>query len=199
MTEREVLMTGIGGQGIQLAAQVLCRAALADGREIQLFGSYGGMMRGGNTEATIVVADGPVQSPPTVGQAWSALVMHHEHFEPVHRLLRPGSVVLLNTTVFEGSFDRAPFVVVEVPATELAGRLGNVMAASMVMLGAFAAATSTVALRSLQDAVAASLPPYRAQHVALNVAALEEGYGAVPGPVAEAWPASRPVEQGVGA
>ena len=194
MTEREVVMTGIGGQGIQLAAQVLCRAALAEGREIQLFGSYGGMMRGGNTEATVVVADAAVESPPTVGRAWGALVMHHEHFDPVHRLLRPGSVVMLNTTVFEGSFERDPFVVVEVPATELAGGVGNVMAASMVMLGAFSRATGIVTLASLQRAVPEALPPYRAQHAALNGAALETGYGAVDRVQAEAWPA----HQGVG-
>ena len=59
--ERELLVTGIGGQGIQLAALVIARAALAEGREVQLFGSYGGMMRGGNTEATLVVADGSVE------------------------------------------------------------------------------------------------------------------------------------------
>jgi hypothetical protein len=46
--ERSMLMTGIGGQGIQLAAQVVARAAVLDGREAQRFGSYGGMMRGGN-------------------------------------------------------------------------------------------------------------------------------------------------------
>ena len=65
-------MTGIGGQGMQLAAAVLARAAVAEGREVQVFGSYGGMMRGGATEATVVVADGPVEAPPTVGEAWSA-------------------------------------------------------------------------------------------------------------------------------
>jgi 2-oxoglutarate ferredoxin oxidoreductase subunit gamma len=193
VTEREVVMTGIGGQGIQLGAQVLCRAALAEGRDIQLFGSYGGMMRGGNTEATVVVADAPVESPPTVGQAWAALVMHHEHFEPVHRLLRPGSVVLLNTTVFEAAFDRDPFTVVEVPATELAGGTGNVMAASMVMLGALSRTTGIVALDTLQQAVPEALPPYRAQHAALNVAALEAGYGAAAGVVAVAWPAPQEV------
>src|SRR4051812_30733915 len=49
--EREVIATGIGGQGIQLAAEVLARAATAEGREVLMFGSYGGMMRGGNTDA----------------------------------------------------------------------------------------------------------------------------------------------------
>jgi len=188
MTEREILMTGIGGQGIQLAAQVLCRAALAEGRDVQLFGSYGGMMRGGNTEATIIVADGPVEAPPTVSRAWSALAVHHEHFAPVARLLGPGAVVLVNKTVFEAAVDSDRFSVVEVPATELAGNAGNVMAASMVMLGAFSAATGIVSLSSLQDAVGEALPPYRSQHVALNVTALGLGHGAVSGQVTEAWP-----------
>ena len=62
----ELLITGIGGQGVQLAAQVIASAVIAEGREVQLFGSYGGMMRGGNTEATLVVADGPIEAPPTI-------------------------------------------------------------------------------------------------------------------------------------
>ncbi len=71
--ERELLLTGIGGQGVQLAAAVLAQAAVAEGREVQLFGSYGGMMRGGATEATVVVADEPIEAPPTVEPAWSAV------------------------------------------------------------------------------------------------------------------------------
>src|SRR3954470_1873705 len=110
-------MTGIGGQGIQLAAQVLARAALAEGREVQMFGSYGGMMRGGNTEATVVIADGPIESPPTVGTTWSAILMHHDYSEPTIKRLRAGSVVLVNSSVF-GSFTADGCRVIEVPATD---------------------------------------------------------------------------------
>ena len=83
--ERELLLTGIGGQGVQLAAQVLARAAIAEGRSVQMFGSYGGMMRGGNTEATVVIADGAIEAPPTVADAWSAIFMHHDFSEPTSR------------------------------------------------------------------------------------------------------------------
>jgi Pyruvate/2-oxoacid:ferredoxin oxidoreductase gamma subunit len=187
--ERELLVTGIGGQGIQLAAQVVARAALAEGREVQLFGSYGGLMRGGNTEATLVVADGPVEAPPTVGSAWSAIVMHHDYSGPTLALLRAGSVVLLNSTVFERPIDRDAYVVVDVPATDLAVELGNIMTASMVMVGAYSAVTGLVGIDALVDAVAASLPSYRAQHVALNQAALRAGYDAAPEVRVDAWAA----------
>jgi Pyruvate/2-oxoacid:ferredoxin oxidoreductase gamma subunit len=182
-----LLLTGIGGQGVQLAAHVLARAAIIDGREVQMFGSYGGLMRGGNTEATVVVADGPIEAPPTVGDTWSAILMHHDYSEPTIGRLRPGSVVLVNSTVFEGTFDRTPYTVVDVPATDIAIELGNIMTASMVMLGAYSATTDLVSLDSLDDAIAASLPSYRTQHVARNVEAIRAGFDAAPRALAPAW------------
>jgi Pyruvate/2-oxoacid:ferredoxin oxidoreductase gamma subunit len=101
--ERELIVTGIGGQGIQLAAAVVARAAVEENREVQVFGSYGGMMRGGPTESTVVIADRPVETPPTVGTAWSVILMHHEHADHALGCLRPGSVLLVNSTVVSGA------------------------------------------------------------------------------------------------
>ena len=184
--ERELVLTGIGGQGVQLAAQVLARAAIAEGRSAQMFGSYGGMMRGGNTEATLVIADGDIGAPPTVAETWSAIFMHHDFSEPTRAKLHSGSLVLVNTTVFEGSFGDE-YQVVDVPATDLAVDLGNIMTASMIMLGAYAAATGMVALDSLDAAVTASLPSYRSQHVARNVAAIRAGFEFAPRDLSPAW------------
>ena len=89
--------------------------------------------------------------------------------------------MLVNTTVFEGGFDPVELRVVEIPATDLAVELGNIMTASMVMLGAYVAASPAwSSFDALDAAVAESLPPYRTQHVALNVAALAAGRDAVP-------------------
>ena len=190
--ERELIATGIGGQGVQLAAQIVARAAVHDGLEVQMFGSYGGMMRGGNTEATLVIADGAIGAPPTVAETWSAIFMHHDFSEPTRAKLRSGSLVLVNSTVFEGSFaptqdQPSEYQVLEVPATDLAVDLGNIMTASMIMLGAYTAATGMVALDSLDAAVTASLPSYRSQHVARNVAAIRAGFEFAPRDLAPAW------------
>src|SRR5215831_5058684 len=117
--ERELLITGIGGQGVQLAAQVIARAATLEGREVCFFGIYGGMMRGGSTESTVVVADAPIEAPPVVSQTWSAIGMHDEYWEPVERKLRPGGVVLVNDATFTRTV-RDDVHVERVRATELA-------------------------------------------------------------------------------
>src|ERR1700746_2319596 len=98
--ERELLITGIGGQGIQLAAQVLARAATLEGREVMYLGLYGGMMRGGNTHSTLVVGDAPIPSPPVVSRAWAAIAMHDDYFAPVEAKLRTGAIVLVNDATF---------------------------------------------------------------------------------------------------
>src|SRR5262245_26567720 len=123
--EREVLFTGIGGQGIQLAAQVLARAALAEGREVMLFGSYGGTMRGGPTDSTLVVADAPVGTPPIVSRAWSAIAMHPSYFPGVAAKLVPDAVVVLNTSLFSDPPADGRWRVHGVPATRLASECGS--------------------------------------------------------------------------
>src|SRR5260370_152470 len=129
ITERELLLTGIGGQGVQLAAQVVARAAALEGRNVMLFGVYSGVMRGGNSDATVVVAEGPVQAPPIVSHAWSAVVLHPRYWEPLRARLVPDAVVIVNSSLFEEPVDGDRWQVFNVAATQVATEdLGNPMA-----------------------------------------------------------------------
>jgi len=188
-TEREVLLTGIGGQGIQLAARTLALAAIRDGREVMVFGVYGGVMRGGNTDATVVIGDGPLWTPPTVDEAWSAIAMHHAYWADVRDRLRPGGIAVIDTSIFRGDTGLTGAAFLGLEATTIATGLGNPMGGSMVALGAFAAATGLVTLDALLGAAAAVLPPYRASHAEANARSLQAGFEHVAAPLATAWPA----------
>ena len=180
------MLTGIGGQGVQLAARIVANAAVLEGREVMMFGVYGGSMRGGNTDATLVVADEPILSPPVVSRAWSAIAMHHEFWPPVQARLRPGAVVLVNATLFEGSLDRSAQRVIEVPASDLATQLGAPLAASLVMIGAYAAATGLVGAGRRGDPSQPELNAV-AKNDGIAVKALQAGFEAVPAGAAPAW------------
>ncbi|MBV8980488.1 MAG: 2-oxoacid:acceptor oxidoreductase family protein [Acidimicrobiia bacterium] len=186
MLERELLLTGIGGQGVQLAAQVIARAATLEGRNVMLFGVYGGVMRGGNSDATVVVADDRVQAPPIVSHAWSALALHPRYWGPMSARLIPDAVVVINSSLFDEPVDMPR--VFAVPATQVATEeLGNPMAVSMVATGAYIALTELVSLDSATAAMEESLPAYRRQHAQANAAALRAGAGLVDARAALAW------------
>ena len=179
--EREILLTGIGGQGVQLAARVLAEAAVLDGLEVQLFASYGGMMRGGRTDATVVIGDGPIDAPPVVAAAWAVVGMHHDHLaDPLSRLRDDGVALLNDAVVPVEDFPTPPTATrIALPFTTVAHEAGNPMAGSLVAVGLLAAHTGVVALGSLIGAVEVALPPYRQQHVASSIAAIEAGAGLV--------------------
>jgi Pyruvate/2-oxoacid:ferredoxin oxidoreductase gamma subunit len=186
--EHEIMMTGVGGQGVQLAAQILARSAVVEQREVMTLGTYGGTMRGGNTDSTLVVADGPIHSPPIVAEVGVALAMHHAFFQPVAKKLRPGALIVVNSTVFEDKVEAEDGSCIEVPATRIASDLGVGMAASLVLIAAFAKYTGFVSLDSLVAGMEQSIPSYRSQHVEGNTMALRAGYEAIEAGGTPAWP-----------
>jgi Pyruvate/2-oxoacid:ferredoxin oxidoreductase gamma subunit len=184
--ERELLITGIGGQGVQLSAQVLARAGALEGRNVMYLGLYGGMMRGGNTDSTVVIGDGPIEAPPVVSKTWSAIAMHDEFWAPIEPKLRPDALVLVNDATFTTDIS-APVTVIRVEATNVATDLGNPLGGAMVMLGAYAATTGIVSLDALVEAMRESIPPYRTQHIEANEKALRAGWGLLPANAHPAW------------
>jgi len=176
MTERTCLMTGIGGQGVQLCAQVLARGAALEDRHVLLFGVYAGAMRGMNTDATLVVGDGPLLSPPLLSHTDSAIGMHDKFFGPIAAKLRDGALVVVNDATFETPLDTERYRVVRVPATDRATELGHALGGSMVMAGAYAALSGMVGIDALVEGMRESIPSYRTQHIEANETTLRAGH-----------------------
>jgi Pyruvate/2-oxoacid:ferredoxin oxidoreductase gamma subunit len=173
--EREILLTGIGGQGIQLMARILAQAAADEGREVMLFGMYMGMMRGGASDATVVIADESISAPPIVPDAWAGIAMHPLGLPGLLARLRPGGILFCNATLVAAPAERGDLEVFAVPASRIAEAEGAAMGAGMVVLGAFAAATGIVGERALVAAMRESLPPHRQPYAEANARWLAAG------------------------
>jgi Pyruvate/2-oxoacid:ferredoxin oxidoreductase gamma subunit len=188
--EREILMAGIGGQGVQLAASILAEAATIEGRHVLSLGTYGGTMRGGNTDSTVVVADAPVVSPPVVSRCWAALVMHPRFAEPTCAKLRAGGLVFVDADVHATAgieLELGEKTRFDVPAQTRARAVEAPRAGSLVLLGALCGATGLVELDALVAAMESVVPSYRRQHVDANARALAEGHASVEADCAPAW------------
>ncbi len=188
MTQREVLFTGVGGQGVQIVSKALAMAALAEGRNVLLLPSYGGGMRGGMTNAGLTVSDGTLRALPVITSAWSAFVVDPAYWETVRPNLADGAITVVNSSVFHLSVDVPGAQVYGVPAIDMAVELGSPMSAGFVMLGAFASITGLVGVDSAVDAMRQLVPAYRSQHIAANERAIRAGADSAPASAAPAWP-----------
>lgn len=184
--EREILLSGIGGQGVQLAARSLAQAAMREGRRVLMFGTYGGMMRGGDTDATVVIGEDSLMTPPVVDRVWGVIAMHHLSWPAVSEKLRSDGFLLLNDKVFQAE-NSHPGPCLSIGATAIATEAEMPQAGSMVALGAFAAATNIVRLETLLDIAEEVLPSYRSQFAEGNRKAMQLGHDAVSGSICEAW------------
>jgi 2-oxoglutarate ferredoxin oxidoreductase subunit gamma len=184
----EVMMTGVGGQGIQLCSKTLAQGAVNEGRQAMLCGHYAGAIRGGQTDASIVISDGTLRALPILPSAWAGFVMSPQYWESTHEFIRPGGPVVINSSLIDETFDYPEFEVFRVPAGEIATeRLSAPMGASMVLLGAFCAITGLVGIEALVGAMKELVPPYRTEHLVANEVALRAGAEEVQSPPLSAW------------
>ena len=187
LQEREILWTGIGGQGVQLAAKVLALAATFENLEVLTLGTYGGTMRGGNTDATIVIGRQPIVSPPIVSHAWSAIVVHPRYFEPIAGKLREDGLVMVDSDLLEEPLPKSRGRLLSLGATTIAREVDVPKAAALILLGAYTATTGIVHHDALERALEASLPSYRLQTLEPNLRALRAGRDAVDALTSPAW------------
>jgi 2-oxoglutarate ferredoxin oxidoreductase subunit gamma len=170
----EVIMAGFGGQGVMLMGQLLTYAGMFEHKNVSWLPSYGPEMRGGTANCTVVVSDEEIGSPVVVDPT-AAVVMNIQSYDKFEPLVRPGGVLLINSSLIDKKSTRTDITQYIVPVNEIADELGNAKVANMVMLGAFLRATNAVDIESILSALKKVLPPHRHNLLPLNQQALERG------------------------
>jgi 2-oxoglutarate ferredoxin oxidoreductase subunit gamma len=171
-----IFIAGFGGQGVILTGRLLCLAAMAEGMRVSHIPSYGAEMRGGTANCTVVVSDEEIASPlvpnPTV-----CIVLNTPSLLKFQSTVRPGGLLIWNSSLIDVKPGRSDVEAVEVRANEIAEAAGSYKAANMVVLGLLL--KKRPGLASLEAVSAALSEAVSARHRELNDinrAALRKGY-----------------------
>ncbi|MCL4532188.1 MAG: 2-oxoacid:acceptor oxidoreductase family protein [Actinobacteria bacterium] len=173
-----VIVAGFGGQGILFAGQVLAYAALFDGREVVWMPSYGPEMRGGTANCTVVISSTRVRSP-LVANPLGVIAMNRPSFDRFEPAVRPGGVLIVNSSLIDARSSRADIRSYEVPANHIAEELGSAKVANLVVLGSYVAATQAVSVDSILRGIEKVVSGERAALRSLNFEAFRRGVEAV--------------------
>jgi len=176
----QVRFGGFGGQGIVLAGRLLGKAAsLYDGKEAVFTQAYGPEARGGASRADVIIADEPVDYP-YVTQPDVLAVLFQEAYIKFSGDLPPGALLIVEEDMVTPAAGTSAF---GLPAVRIAEKLGNRIAANVVVLGALVAQTGVVSPASVQAAIRDTLKP---SSVDLNLEAFTAGFEFAPSIIAEA-------------
>jgi len=192
--EFNILITGVGGQGVILMSELLGRAAVADGLRVRGSEILGMAVRGGSVTSAIRIGD-DVYGPLIPTGKCNALV----GMEPSEALrniayLSKSSLVLLNTAVTvpftvsigESSYPsleemlrqlgKASDRIIQLDAAKTAEKAGSRLATNIVMLGAlFGTGQLPIKMATIKETVESHFP---AKVAPVNIKAFDLGYEA---------------------
>lgn len=171
----EMIFAGFGGQGVLSMGKLVAYSAMKEGKEVSWMPSYGPEQRGGTANCMVNVSDSPIASP--IVQAYDAAVVFNQPslkmFEPK---IKPGGVLVWESSTIKEGPTRKDIVCVAIPAMEIAtNELKNTQVMNMIALGALLKHNPVVKIETLLIALKDTLPERRHKLIPLNETAIKIG------------------------
>lgn len=177
----EIVLGGVGGQGILLASQVIAKAAMKKGFKVMMAETHGMAQRGGSVVCHVRLGDvyGAL-----VPEGHADVMVGFEQMETFRQLkfLEKGKKLIMNTHTIkpvildvypEFDYDLSAYDVLTLNATKIALDLGNVLVTNMVILGAVSQfADLPVSEKELKEALTESV---KEEFWEIDLKAFEEG------------------------
>ena len=157
--EKEILITGFGGQGIVLTGNILGKAAtLYDKKHATMTQSYGPEARGGSCSSQVVISEEEILFP-YVENPQILICMSQDGYNKNKESLINGGLLIWETDLVKTNETDDTWVQYNIPATRFAEELGNKMMANIVMLGFLSAVSKFLSTDSIREAILISVPP----------------------------------------
>ncbi|HBD87184.1 MAG TPA: 2-oxoacid:ferredoxin oxidoreductase subunit gamma [Clostridiales bacterium] len=173
--KEQCVFAGFGGQGMLLIGKFLAEAGMQSGKHVSWLPSYGPEMRGGTANCSVVISDQPVASP-MISAADSVLAMNLPSMVKFEKLLKPGGLLLVNSSIINEKAGRSDIEVVYVPCNAIAEKIGNPKGANVVFLGAYLAKKAeVVSVDTAIEAIRTELGESKAKFLDGNIKALHAG------------------------
>jgi len=191
MTEFNIVLAGVGGQGILLAGEILGTAALKEGLNVRVSEIHGMAQRGGSVTSNVRIGEGVLA--PTVVEGTADIIVGFEPIETLRnlRFASAKTTVLLNNESIPPPGLTAKLMdypslgdiinkihmftekIIVLEAAEAAEKAGSILTRNAVLIGALAATEKMpVNDESLKEAIRGLVP---ARYLKMNMKAFELG------------------------
>lgn len=167
----EIRISGLGGQGVILAGQILGRAAIYDGKNAVQTQSYGAEARGTTAKSEVIISNGKIGFP-IIRRCDALIAMNQEAAEKDLKNLKKGVILLIDSSNVK-KIPKINAEIFKIPATEIAEKsFGQKVYANIIMLGGLTEITNIVSEESMEKAIKEIIPE---KSIAVNIQAYKRG------------------------
>ncbi|NLM73374.1 MAG: 2-oxoacid:ferredoxin oxidoreductase subunit gamma [Clostridiaceae bacterium] len=152
MSLHEIIIAGFGGQGILSGGRLIAYAGMLEDKNVSFFPSYGPEMRGGTANCMVVVSDSDIASP-VLNSCSALIVMNNPSIEKFESWLKPGGILITDSSMVTKKTSRTDIKVFEIPATQLASEIGNKTYSIVYLLGKLIKETGCAKAESFEKAL----------------------------------------------
>ena len=172
MSRKEILIGGVGGQGVVLSGILLGTAAtLFDGKQAVQTQSYSSELRGGSTRAEVIISEEPVTDP-QVRKSDILIVLAEDALSKYIGRIKPKGLLVIDSDLVKGA-KPGDYEILSIPATSIADKeMGNIIVANLIILGALVKKTGLLSVESMEKAIEVSVPK---KAITLNLNAFRRG------------------------
>lgn len=169
-----LVLAGFGGQGLLFAGKVAAYAGLIEGREISWLPSYGPEMRGGTANCSICISDKAIGSPLVLNPG-ALIAMNLPSFDKFIDTVKPGGVVIVDSSMISKKVERTDVTAYYVPATKMAEDSGLKGLGNIILLGKLFGVLGFCSAEALDAAILKCVPASKPQMIEFNRQALKMG------------------------
>lgn len=132
MSGQQLIISGVGGQGILFLTRILAEAAMGEGMRVMTSETHGMAQRGGVVISHLKAGDfaSPLVRP---GRADGFIAMKAENVALHRHFLRPGGWIVVNAKTVPTGLDGHPIHAIDADALSL--ELGNPQSLNLILLG----------------------------------------------------------------
>jgi 2-oxoglutarate ferredoxin oxidoreductase subunit gamma len=170
-TSEQVLLCGLGGQGVVLAGSLLGAAGFSDGLKVSGTASYGAAARGGECRSEVVLSSADVAFP-FVTRADILIALSQSAYNKYLAWTATSGVVYYDPDLVEPEEDATQRHVAIPASKKTEEALGTKTGANITMLAAVVAASGATSFESLVEVVKTRSPK---RFLNQNIKALELG------------------------
>jgi 2-oxoglutarate ferredoxin oxidoreductase subunit gamma len=171
VTKVEVLICGLGGQGVVLAGQILGRAAVYDGKNVVQTQSYGAEARGSAARSEVIISDQKIGYP-LVRKCDVLVALTQGALDANVKNLKENAVLLVDEELVK-QIPETKAKIQKLPITQTAKEeMKSEMYANVVMLGALTKITKIVSREAMEKAITTSV---KTDTVKMNLNAFKTG------------------------